>query len=330
MVDDGAQRLGDGGDPQTIGGETQAQLAGDERMQAMFTLYDAIDQMLDTDSKTETVEVVLDATVEVLGLAQTGIHRHDEDERALVPVVWSGSLEDELGEPPALGPGSTAWDVYEDETTPRVENYWSEGTHHNPDTEFRSEVIVPLGEYGALLSASPEPAEFDDLDERFLEVLCANAVDAFDRLDRRDRLEWREAELARQQDIVGDLVDTLRESFDDISAAATDISERSHAIDNHSDEQAERGVEQIEQTDEQFEDIVTQITETADAIEEVATAADEQAQTIQEVSSFVDDTEEVAHTISTAAGAIVDAAREQTTQIDQMESELAETEQELQ
>ncbi|SDG30548.1 GAF domain-containing protein [Halorientalis regularis] len=212
--------------------------AADDTVQAMFTLYDAIEEMLTTDAKQTTADVVLDAAVDVPGLAQTGIHFHDADERSLVPVSWSGNLEREFGEPPALGPDTEAWSTFENGEIVSVEDYWSDEGINGLDSTFRSELIVSFGEYGVLLSGSPEPREFEDTDRSFLEVLCANAADAMNRIERENALHEREQRIDRQQSSLTDLVETVQDGVESLSDTATDVSRSSEQISDLADDQA--------------------------------------------------------------------------------------------
>ena len=171
-----------------------------ERERAIRTLHDATREMVVADSKEAVAEVAHEAAADVLGLTQTGVHLYDEEEGALVPAAWTDSLEAELGPPPVLGRGSLAWTVFEDGEAIRVDDLWDSDGIHNPDTPFRSEMIVPLGEHGVALFASTEPGTFDDDDQRFAEVLCSNATAAMDRIGREEDLRQRERELARQNE----------------------------------------------------------------------------------------------------------------------------------
>jgi len=185
----------------------------DDEEGAMATLHDATREMVTADSKRAAAETALDAAVGVLGLTQTGVHFHDPDERALVPVAWSGNIEEELGRPPDLGPDSKAWSVYEAGDSTKVDDLWADDGVHNPDTMFRSEMIVPLDDHGVVLFSSPEPDEFDDDDHRFAEVLASNLTVALDRLDR-------EAAVARRNELLEELTADVETSVRDLAESA--------------------------------------------------------------------------------------------------------------
>ena len=208
--------------------------------ETLLVLSDAIEQIISADSKDTVVETVLDAATDVLGYSQTGIHRYDSDSESLPPVAWSGELEADLGEPPTLGTDSLAYDVYQRAESLSVDDYHDDtGTHVSPEATIRSEVIVPIGQFGVLLSGSTQPNVFSQLDERFLGILCANASAAFDRIERVSRLEKREGEIQRQRETLSDLVATLDSGFETVSTNTDAITELSESIDTDTDRQVE-------------------------------------------------------------------------------------------
>ncbi len=236
---------------------------------ATFTLYEAIEEMTRTDSERAAAAVTVEAAVEVLGLAQTGVHLHDPDERALAPVEWSTTLADEIGEPPALGPDSVAWSAFEDGETVAVDDYRTETGHHDPETPLRSEVIVPIGDHGVLLSGSPEPGAFDGSDRRFLEVLCSNAGEAMDRVARERDLRRREEEVRRQRALLTELIDAVEEGVTELSATADSVSTGSGEIDDLADRQAER-MGTVARDVSELSATVEEVAATADGVEDAA------------------------------------------------------------
>jgi methyl-accepting chemotaxis protein/putative methionine-R-sulfoxide reductase with GAF domain len=243
---------------------------------AMATLHDATREMVTADSKTAAAETALDAAVGVLGLTQTGVHFHAPDERALVPVAWSGNLQEELGEPPALGPDSMAWSAYEDGAANKVDDLWSDDGAHNPDTMFRSEMIVPLGDHGVVLFSSPEPDEFDEDDRRFAEVLASNLTVALDRLDR-------EADIARRNEVLEELTADVDASVRDLAESADQVSASAERISGHAENQAASMSRVAEE--------VSNLTAT---VEQVASLADEVRATSEETRDLAEGGRETA------------------------------------
>jgi|GEM_PF-1130007 len=273
-----------------------------ERENAMRTLQDATREMVIAESKEDVVELALDAAVEVLGLTQTGVHFHDDSEEALVPVDWSNSLEEELGEPPALGPDSLAWEAYEDGDVIAVDDFWDAAGAHNPDTPFRSEMIVPLGEHGVALFSSTDADAFDDTDRRFAEVLCSNATPALDRLGREAELRRREQELEHKNSLYGRLTDQVEDSVEQLATTAEDVSGSSQQISAVADEQADAMAE----VSGGISEVSAVVEEIASLSEEVRATSESARDLAEDGRESADDTAAVMEDIESATAAATD------------------------
>ncbi|MFC7131829.1 MULTISPECIES: PAS domain S-box protein [Salinibaculum] len=156
----------------------------DRQRQALF---EATHDLIRAGSVADIAAIVTDTISELVGLSQVGVHLHDADAGALVPVEWTDSVEAAIDEPPALGEGSLAWDVFRAGEPHLFADLSTEPTH-NPDTPFDSEFIIPLDDEGVVLVASPDPAAFDEGTRQLVEMVCANATAALERLEREREL----------------------------------------------------------------------------------------------------------------------------------------------
>ncbi|MFB6281894.1 MAG: PAS domain S-box protein, partial [Haloferacaceae archaeon] len=172
----------------------------DRRERVLATLHETTRDLMVADSASAVAEHVLEAADAVLGLGHVGIHRHDEEAGALVPVTWTEEVETTIGEPPALGPDSLAWEAFRTGETRRYEDLRETGGLANPETPLRSELIVPLDDRGVAIFASTEPGAFTREDESLARVLCANATAALERTEREAVLRRRERELERENE----------------------------------------------------------------------------------------------------------------------------------
>lgn len=232
---------------------------------AMQTLHDATREMMTAETREAIGEIGLDAAVEALGLTVTGLHFFDEEEHGLVPVAWTSTIEEEIGEPPTLGPGSTAWDVYDSGDPVTVEDFLDEDSdNHNPDSSFRSEMVVPLGEHGVALFSATEPHAFDADDQRFAEIMCANATSAMDRIDREENLRKREAALQRQIELQEALTAEIEERVEELSETSEHVSASSAQISDIAENQATK-----------MDAVAEEIAALSSVVEEVATLSDQ-------------------------------------------------------
>jgi len=256
------------------------------------TLYEAIDRLRTVSSYRAAVDVLVETVTSVLGLAQTGVHRRDGT--GLVPVSWTNTLDRKLGEPPTLGPDSQAWSVFEAGDPVHVDDYWSETGRHEPDATFRTESIIPLGEYGVLLTASTEQAAFNDEDREFLEVICATVVDTFERLDNETALEQREQQLDQQQTQLEQLTETLQTTVSDLSGVVEDVSDSTGEIRARAADQTETS-RRLSSEVASLREVVQQVSGLAENVressQETLAAAETGQQLVAETERGVDEIE---------------------------------------
>lgn len=152
-------------------------------------------QRLSAAESTEEIgNLAVDAAVEILGLDITAMWAYDEREHALVPVTETPKAEELFGESPRFEPGdSLAWEAFESGEVQVFDDVSEQAGRYSEDTEMRSEVQVPLGEYGLLSTGSPTTHEFSETDVDLFRILGATVEAALARAKR-------EAELKRQNE----------------------------------------------------------------------------------------------------------------------------------
>jgi len=168
-----------------------------DRERALNELHRTTRELMRADSATAIADLTVGALADILTLGHAAVHYHDE-EAALVPAAWTSKVEDVIGDPPDLGPGSIAWEAFETETAKHYADLDDAESLHNESTPLRSEFIVPLGDHGVVLVASTEPDAFDENERRLVELLCENVTAAIDRVAHEAVLREREAELERE------------------------------------------------------------------------------------------------------------------------------------
>ncbi|MFB6092209.1 MAG: PAS domain S-box protein [Haloquadratum sp.] len=166
-----------------------------DRTRELKSLHAATREMLDARSTEALAETVVDAVDGIIGISYAGVHLLDDEGSRLAPAAWTEEIEETIDEPPALGPESLAWDAFESGEAELYDDLSEvEGTA-NPETPFRTELFVPLGDYGVLIASSTAPGAFDTDDLEIARILGANATEAFDRIERTARLRERERDL---------------------------------------------------------------------------------------------------------------------------------------
>ena len=157
--------------------------------------------LISANTKEQIAEIGVEATHEVLGLDANAIHLYDKDADALVPAAISTAASDLIGEPPTFrAKDSIAWRVYQREEPLAVNDVHEDSDRYNPDTPIRSELFLPLGEYGILLAGSPSPNMFNDQDVLIAKILASGLTAALEQVERTKQLRTRERELTTQND----------------------------------------------------------------------------------------------------------------------------------
>ncbi|MEZ3117040.1 PAS domain-containing protein [Halobaculum sp. MBLA0147] len=151
-------------------------------------------ELNDSESVAAVGEAAVAAAEEVLDLELTVLRRYDERTDRLLPVAATDRTRELFGELPAFEPGeSLAHEAFESgEVRVWTELDETSGTYAE-DTALRSEVQVPLGEYGLLSTGTVDRREFSQTEVDLFRLLGASVEAALRRVER-------EAELRRQNE----------------------------------------------------------------------------------------------------------------------------------
>ncbi|ELZ44175.1 11-domain light and oxygen sensing his kinase [Halorubrum coriense DSM 10284] len=166
-----------------------------KRLEARLRALQETAQRLSSAESAEAIgSVAVDAAADVLGLDVTAAWEFDRRADALVPVSETDAATDLLGEAPRFDSGEgLAWDAFESGETRVYDDVHDADRRYNSDTAIQSEVVVPLGEYGVMITGSTSPREFCETDVDLFRILGATVEAAFARASR-------EAELQRQNE----------------------------------------------------------------------------------------------------------------------------------
>ncbi|SDN08669.1 PAS domain S-box-containing protein [Haloarchaeobius iranensis] len=161
-------------------------------------------QRLSSAQSVESIgEIAVEAAVEVLGFHNTGIWRHDEGDDVLVPLAVSDAAEQAFTTLPRLARGEgLTWQAFEADELHRYEDVSGESAVYNPDTDIQSEMLVPLGEHGVLVTGVTEPAAFSDTDADLFRILGATVETALDRATREATLQRQNERLDQFASVV--------------------------------------------------------------------------------------------------------------------------------
>ncbi|MDS0220167.1 GAF domain-containing protein [Haloarcula sp. S1AR25-5A] len=156
-------------------------------------------------SEDAIAQITVDAARTILNMPANAVHFADDN--GLTPVTWTDQVEELIGKPPVFTPGDgLAWQAFETGETRIHDDISSNPDRYNPETDIRSEILLPLGDHGVLLIGSCEVSAFDDTDVTLARTLTVHATAALDRLDR-------ERQLREEREFIDQALDTLDDLF---------------------------------------------------------------------------------------------------------------------
>jgi len=166
--------------------------------QTLTDLNEVARDLFGAETSAEVGQLVVEAVTTTLGLTSAAVYLVDEDDGALRPVAYDTPPEilDEIGGLPVFQPGEgIVWRVLSDGESALFDDVRADDDVYNPQTPFRSEIIVPLGDQGVLVVGDTRPAAFDRQSLDLVELLGATTEAALERAEREQRLKDHEQQL---------------------------------------------------------------------------------------------------------------------------------------
>ncbi|MFB6233498.1 MAG: sensor histidine kinase, partial [Haloarculaceae archaeon] len=99
---------------------------------------------------------------------------------------------------------SLSWDAYRSQTVMKIDDMTDHPERANEDTPIRSELIVPIGEFGLLNIGSTQTNGFSDTDLQDVQLWGNTVESALERIEQIDRLQEQQTDLKRERDRLDD------------------------------------------------------------------------------------------------------------------------------
>ena len=198
-----------------------------EREQILTSLYETTQDLLAADTERQVAEAVVDAASDVLEPPGIGIFLFDDDRNVLEPTATTDELLDYYGELTEFGPGKSdaaTWQAYAAGETQFYHDIRAADHLAYPDTDARSTLLIPLGEHGVFVVASPDRTGFSEGRRRLIGLLATTTEAALDRVAGRADIRERDRELAARAERVDQLehaLGLLRGTVDLLGEAST-------------------------------------------------------------------------------------------------------------
>jgi PAS domain S-box-containing protein len=158
-------------------------------------------RLMTAETRERISEIGVEAASDILELDANAIHLYDDDRAGLVPVAETDAGAELVGDIPTFTEGdSIAWRAYARGETIALDDVRDDPDIYNPETPVRSELHLPLGDYGLLIAGAETVEAFDQQDIMFGEILADAVIVALDQVAQTEELRAREQELTRQND----------------------------------------------------------------------------------------------------------------------------------
>jgi len=184
------QPIENGGEVTNVIGVAMDVTERHRRERGIRALHEATREMMQETDQETIVRIAVETAQNALNLPISTIRLRADDHPRLEPVGSSGRAEKLFDELPVFETDdSLSWQVYESGEPQIFDDVSSEEARVNPETEMRSELIVPIGEYGVLNSGSTDTGAFDETDVVLAQLLTANTRSALERAEREEALK---------------------------------------------------------------------------------------------------------------------------------------------
>ncbi|WP_435095991.1 PAS domain-containing protein [Halorubrum sp. N11] len=226
-----------------------------KREQQLEGLNRAIPRLLSAETVEEVAERGVIAAREILDLQANSIHLYDAENETLAPVAYSDEVRELIGEPPTFREGeSIAWRVFKDGTATAIDDVQGDADIYNTESPIRSELHLPLGEYGILMAGSPTRSNFDTQDVTVGEILASHITTALSQVTTQQTLRERESELEAQNERLEQFASMVSHDLRNPLAVATGNLELYRETEDKSH------LETVETSLTRIQDLVTDLT----------------------------------------------------------------------
>ena len=216
--------------------------------QGIADLHEATREMIEAGDEAAVCDTVVETVERVLDRPIAGVWLRDGER--LEPVADTAAAREFFDETPTYIEGeSLSWRAYETGESIVAGDLQETAGLHNSDSDLRSELVLPLGEYGVMNVGAREPDAFSDNDVALAKLLAANAQVALGRAERERLLE-------RQTDRMEFFNSILRH---DVLNAVTVIRGRAEFLEAELEGEQRRDAETIVRWSDDVEEIVGRV-----------------------------------------------------------------------
>lgn len=166
-----------------------------KREEALEEILEASREMSKAKNDKEIAETAVKTMETALNLNLCSMHEYSSDENVFRPLAASEKARELLDNMVLEKESSLAGECFEKSESRFFRDLEKLDKVHNPDTVIRSEVIIPVGDYGVLLSGSRNKKNFDQGEIYLAELLASITKASLERAERETKIIERDEEL---------------------------------------------------------------------------------------------------------------------------------------
>lgn len=180
-----------------------------DREESLEEILSASSKMSEAKTKKEIADIAVETMESALGLTISSLHIYDEEDDVFTDLSISEGA-DNLFDNVTIGrENSLAGKAFEKDETRFYEDLEKAEDVNNPETPIRSEIIVPVGDYGLLMSGSRSKKDFSQTEIYSAKLLASITESSFRRADREEKLREREKDLENQNERLNQFANIL-------------------------------------------------------------------------------------------------------------------------
>lgn len=178
------------GDLHGFGNLVRDQTTQHEYEQRLTELQQTAQRFIQADSKQEITEISVESATEILDLPINACWLYDDAADVLRPVAASEQSDEVVGDLPVYdGGGSLSWEAFVTGEVGIYDDVTEIDGFDASETPIRSDIVLPLGDYGVMNVGATEPNAFDEIDITLARILTATAEVAMDNVEHQAQLE---------------------------------------------------------------------------------------------------------------------------------------------
>lgn len=167
-----------------------------EHERRLRSFIETLTCLLDADVAADALEAAITSLGELFDGQIASLWEHDVEAGLLRPVASTPTARELFDGIPTFDEGSPSWEVFHAGEPRAFSDLGAEPGVHNAETPIRSELIIPIGDYGVLNVGSLVAGAFDELDRSLAELVAATTGVVLSRTETNRRLAAAHERLA--------------------------------------------------------------------------------------------------------------------------------------